>query len=137
MNTKNFRFLPCDKEHAKMSVGAGWHPLIEELYALLEERNFPVKVIQVKEKFGGLRVYTSIYDKDIEDKIVELSLRSHHICETCGEPGETRKTSVGCGETRKTPAGWLVTVCPQHGKDTIPLSPVFMNSLGVSYPSQL
>jgi hypothetical protein len=44
-----------NKEYAKMSVGPGWHSLVNELFDLAEKENFTVA--QVKEKYGILRIY--------------------------------------------------------------------------------
>ena len=43
-----------DLDLAKASVGAGWHPLLERIFAARPEG---VEIVQVKEKFGGLRCY--------------------------------------------------------------------------------
>lgn len=39
---------------AKRSVGQGWHPILERLFLAKPEW---IRVVQVKEKFGGLRFY--------------------------------------------------------------------------------
>ncbi len=57
--------LPCDVirdgvgydlDLAKQSVGQGWHGIIERLFAA---KPTWIQVIQVKEKFGGLRFYVN------------------------------------------------------------------------------
>jgi hypothetical protein len=45
-----------DLDLAKQSVGLGWHGIIERLFAA---KPAWVQVIQVKEKFGGLRFYVN------------------------------------------------------------------------------
>lgn len=73
-----------DREEAKAAVGKGWHSLIDEVYDHVSPN---VVFSQVKEKFGGLRMYAcQASEKDLEfiDSIEDKSLE---ICEFCGEPG--------------------------------------------------
>jgi len=88
--------------------GEGWYPLIEELLAKLLSLNAPGLIIeQVKEKFGGLRVYyradvpENLYDK-IDSLISFYEKKSYTICEVCGKPGKLYSK------------GWWQTVCPEH-----------------------
>lgn len=43
-----------------LEIGEGWYPLVEPLFEYIEEYNkttdVPIKVLQVKEKFGGLKI---------------------------------------------------------------------------------
>lgn len=87
------------------SVGKGWEPLIREVFSFMKEHPTHSKVIQVKEKWGGLRIYTDVIDDTLDEKIREVEKRSFTICELCGEPGKLR------GE------GWYQTLCDSHGKD--------------------
>lgn len=57
------------------------------------------KAVQVKEKFGQLRLYMNYYVKEIEELITEAEVKSGKTCEDCGTPGELRE------------GGWLVTLC--------------------------
>jgi len=59
----------------------------------------PVKFDQVKEKFGGLRVYFSGGDDYIRGVISMAESFSYKICEICGERGKPNK------------GGWIVTLC--------------------------
>ncbi|MDE2106166.1 MAG: hypothetical protein KGL39_53580 [Patescibacteria group bacterium] len=117
-----------DLDLAKRSVGAGWHGLLERLFAV---KPLGLKIVQVKEKFGGLRVYTSLMPvradvigvgsfvlpdtrpvdveslaKDQQERVLEFEaliqaaeIESFQICETCGAPGHLR------------PHPWLLTLC--------------------------
>jgi hypothetical protein len=93
-----------DREYAKMCVGAGWHSLVDEAFDYFEEQ--AVEVIQVKEKFGQLRIYvTSASDEmyvseNVYAKIAEIEGRSGRMCECCGQPAEQR-----------TKGGWVKTIC--------------------------
>lgn len=122
---ENFRYF--------LSINAGWHGLVVEYLDRVEAHLRQTGWIgryylrQVKEKFGGLRLYfrpkpTVSTDADgfpleVEDfdaappevyeplgKIYDdISERSQHICEECGEPGELRKFD-----------GWYATCCDLH-----------------------
>jgi hypothetical protein len=59
----------------------------------------PVKFDQIKEKFGGLRVYYSGGDGYVGGLVGMASAMSYKICEACGERGSPNK------------GGWIVTLC--------------------------
>jgi hypothetical protein len=92
-------------------VGPGWKSLIDKFYKAVGE-DASIHVAQVKEKFGGLRIYFDhcciVNDTDIcnhnYDRLFELvdSLeeQSFKLCEFCGEPGEPRPLR-----------GWVKTMC--------------------------
>lgn len=90
-----------------LEIGEGWFPLLEEtldkIRAELQEnpiKNF--RIIQVKEKFGGLRVNTNYSPEAICEIIDEAERKASKICDVCGKPGKIR---VG---------GWIVTRCDEH-----------------------
>ena len=96
-------------------VGDGWRELIEQLCADLSKLN--IEVVQVKEKFGGLRFYIDAKSEKTYAKaspfIHEAEQKSFAICEVCGQPG-----------TLKSRRGWLTTQCeecykkgPNYGQD--------------------
>ena len=59
----------------------------------------PVKFDQIKEKFGGIRIYYSGGD-DYVDGVVSLADEmSYKICEVCGNSGKPNK------------GGWITTLC--------------------------
>ena len=85
----------------------GWFDLIAanlqivERYAELER--LKIEIIQVKEKFGLLRVYQRGGD-EVVDRILDIAeLVSGCVCEVCGAQG-------GVGEQQ----GWLRTRCNLH-----------------------
>jgi hypothetical protein len=61
----------------------------------------PVKFDQIKEKFGGLRVYFSGGDDYIEGLVSMAESFSYKICESCGERGSPNK------------GGWISTLCDE------------------------
>jgi hypothetical protein len=103
----------------------GWRPLVEGFYALVEKHPC-MQVAQVKEKFGGLRLYwhhddeacehTKWIAKDTYEPNPEghweslygivsgLEYASGHMCETCGLHGTIRK------------GGWWRTLCDEHAE---------------------
>lgn len=60
---------------------------------------FPVKFDQVKEKYGGLRLYFSGGDEYVEGLVSMAEAISYTICETCGNKGNPNKS------------GWISTLC--------------------------
>lgn len=89
------------------SCGDGWFNLIYELCEGIQkvldkeshefvEGFYP---IQIKEKYGGLRFYTSYGNDEIFDLIEKAEQKSYGICERCGKAGEVR------------PGGWIMTLC--------------------------
>jgi hypothetical protein len=117
-----------DLDLAKRSVGAGWHGFLERLFAA---KPTWVQVVQVKEKFGGLRVYTA----DMPVRVDCIGMGSFFLPETraTGLEGLTdaqqaralefedliRKTEAESFQACETcgapgclrPHGWLLTLC--------------------------
>ena len=94
------------------SVGEGWFQLMWELGEALEaiarrsqdEGKPLMRIVQVKEKFGGLRCYLDHAPDEAIALTQAASIRSGAICEACGEPGNP------CTSSR----GWRKTLCPYH-----------------------
>jgi hypothetical protein len=66
----------------------------------------PVKFDQVKEKYGGLRVYFSGGDDYVEGVIGMAEEYSYKVCEVCGNAGKPNKD------------GWITTLCESCRKET-------------------
>lgn len=77
-------------------------PLVVELEKATGE---PFEVVQVKEKFGGLRFYINHHTDAINQRIREAQGESFRTCEICGQPGVHRET-----------ARWIRTVCDAHAE---------------------
>lgn len=97
------RHYPYYADHPELKptlgVGEGWAGLVHRgLQACYDDDpNFTIH--QIKEKFGGLRLYTSNpweVTQPFEDE-------SYSICEWCGEPGELDRSQF-----------WLLTLCDKH-----------------------
>lgn len=87
------------REEAKEYIGAGWSDLIDEIYNKLPDNAF---ILQIKEKFGGLRFYVDNISGEVQDFIWEVEDRSLGICEVCGKEGKPRD------------GGWIKTLCDEH-----------------------
>ena len=88
----------------KDDVGQGWQPLIEVLDEQLTALDPDYRIVQVKEKFGGLRYYIGMSEgcpnTDCINAIIKtIESLSFRVCEDCGRPGETRED------------GWIRTLC--------------------------
>lgn len=109
------------REEAKLEVGAGWRALLDPLYDYCEKHG--VKVLQVKEKFGGLRFYTeqAQWECGAQDpasdaasqnwrlnelgKLVKAAEEASEVtCEWCGAPGIRRG------------GAWIKTLCNEHAE---------------------
>lgn len=83
--------------------GDGWYDILHDLSvkitAACKENNIEIDpkkefgfgVIQVKEKYGTLRVYTSFSFDVIDVLIEEAQEKTHKTCEECGNAGVVRK----------------------------------------------
>lgn len=126
--------IPAWRSH----VGEGWHPLLDELHARLLEVDPGYRVAQLKEKFGGLRVYcdwsdgpgavrfdlagpggvvsgmarsggSSIHER-AQPIVDEYEARSYEVCERCGGEGEPRTQSADGGYA------WVLTLCDDDAR---------------------
>ena len=116
-----FQILFGDQDEIiSLSTGSGWRQLVWDLCVTLEELarqqvaegHHPMRVSQVKEKFGCLRFYLASGTGSLAEKAFELieaaEERSGTICEQCGKPGKTQ-----------TLRGWDMTYCPDHWREAL------------------
>lgn len=71
-----------------------------------ELKYFSVKFDQVKEKYGGLRIYFTGGDDYVEGIISMAEEYSYKVCEVCGNSGKPNK------------GGWITTLCESCRKET-------------------
>lgn len=96
-----------------LEINDGWLNLVYELCKKLDEMtdyetgDNKFTVVQIKEKFGGLRFYVYGATKEMYNLINEYEQKSYQVCEICGKPGYTR------------PTGWITTMCRKHFLDVI------------------
>ena len=112
-----------DPQESCMAFGVecnfGWYDILSDLCFMIaqHERNiegknkyrvsqnkepleyYPVKFHQIKEKFGGLRVYYGGGDDYVDGLVGMAECWSYKTCEVCGEKGSPNKK------------GWIVTLC--------------------------
>lgn len=73
--------------------GLGWHKIVNEaLDAIKEYGNANssydnIEALQVKQKFGGLRIYLSDYNDYIDGVICMAERMCLQTCESCGRKG--------------------------------------------------
>jgi len=109
---EDLRFVWHDKYpwiHCHIECGTGWDVLLDRLFKLMdaswrkmkepEEERF--SVMQVKEKFGTLRVYIAgQHQQEIGGMINMAETMSGAICEMCGASGSMTKNG-----------SWFMTRC--------------------------
>lgn len=98
----------------------GWLGIVERLSLAIEvmvkDWPDPPTVIQVKEKFGGLRFYMSQYPAAVEALILQAESESFRTCERCGNPGQRNRRAPGS-------KWWIRTLCDEHAAPPEPLEP--------------
>jgi len=106
-----------------IETGEGWYEILSSLCWMIKQYEdsviwqtewnqktnpeyksdyFSVKFDQIKEKYGGLRVYFSGGDQYIEGLVSMAEAMSYKICDVCGNKGEANKQ------------GWISTRCEAH-----------------------
>lgn len=91
--------------------GDGWAEIIDDMLTDLlspfeechNESGAKPMLLQLKEKFGELRVYVCPANPAIEDTIYDYVKLSREICERCGKRGSMRARTDG----------WLATRCDE------------------------
>jgi len=97
--------MPFGFEH-----GDGWFDLVWRLFERLEplvvaaeeKTEQPFQILQMKQKFGSLRVRSSFMNDEISALIDGAELESMRTCDVCGKPGTRRG------------GGWIETRCDEH-----------------------
>lgn len=106
-------FVNRDEDYFRLSCGNGWYWLIDKMCKYLRGyensgmriKQKHVKIAQIKEKFGLLRVYVDDGDSRIQDAINVFEFLSKFICMDCGSDRGTLRTEyrivVRCDECEK------------------------------------
>jgi hypothetical protein len=111
-------FSNIDNKHSCMAFGIecniGWYDIISSVcYRIKQyEKNkksdyYTVTFDQIKEKWGGLRIYHSGGDDYVDGIIIMAEEMSYKICERCGCPGSPNKQ------------GWIMTLCDKCRGDLV------------------
>jgi len=108
-------FKPEARSNSLMRFGFscddGWFDLLHDLCNGLSSYT-DIEIIQVKEKFGMLRVYYSFtnlesFTEEIKESmrkfVSEIENKSAHVCEVCGKKGKLRNELP-----------WIKTLCIKH-----------------------
>src|SRR3990167_5443692 len=92
-----FRYRIYDRTVA--SVGDGWLKLVQKCIEELIASGWNKEILQIKEKFGGLRFYANGADDAIISRYEQLS---YTICEECGSTDNV---------TTESSPRWIRTLC--------------------------
>lgn len=93
-------------ESRALGVGQGWLHLIKEMIDELISLGWDKRLVQSKEKFGGLRFYIENYPEGGQDVIVKYEKLSYLTCEQCG--GDASPNQIN---------GWIHTLCDIHAEE--------------------
>ena len=94
-------YQECDNSKFKFECMDGWFSIIYELSEKIKKVYPECVALQVKEKFGGLRFYTSPTTNEVIDMINEYGSKSYKICESCGTAENVEKRG----------GGWIKVLC--------------------------
>lgn len=87
--------------------GHAWEPVVLRLLWLYERAGIEYEVHQVKQKFGGLRLYVG-FGEDVPDHyrymVDGVELACNGVCEDCGSTSNVYK---------QAPKGWVFTRCKE------------------------
>lgn len=74
-----------------VECGKGWYGLLQPIIDYITEYNENIEKeddklvpLQIKEKFGGLRVYMNYCTEELKKLINKAEEESYHVCEICG-----------------------------------------------------
>lgn len=117
------KFPHLFNHYIPIECDSGWKDIIEEACERLEEEiaksieAFPIEAqeewgsgfycLQIKEKFGGLRIYLCASTEKMDNIIEEASKKSYNTCEICGNAGKLRKEK----------SSWIRTLCEEHFRE--------------------
>ena len=104
---ENEKHIPHPFELFGVECRKGWYDLILPIIKYIEDYNKEkeekerIRILQIKEKFGGLCFYTNFVTPELSKMIEKAENESYHTCEECGS-----KTNVGMRLS-----GWMTTMC--------------------------
>ena len=94
-----------------ISCGDGWYELLYQMAKQMEtvliglsDDYLDFAPVQIKEKFGTLRVYTDCTTLELNRIIEAAEMESETTCEVCGREGVVVSTEQG----------WLKCLCKMH-----------------------
>lgn len=97
-----------DESELSFECGKGWWPIIIKAFDKLLElelpqnEEYPFRIMQVKEKWAGLRIYTSYVNEEIDEIIDSAQDEAEETCEYCGSKDNPEPRNVH---------GWWSNLC--------------------------
>lgn len=91
VKTLQIEFADVLKDCFDFSILDGWAEIVYDLLREIRDHYPDVKVLQVKEKFGGLRFYTDKSVEYLDDLISKAEAKSYETCAFTGEEGSNRQ----------------------------------------------
>lgn len=90
-----------------VSVLPGWEIVIrrtvERIAEVRDRKDIKnLKIVQIKEKFGGLRIYMNDVDDDVDEIIREAEDECSELCSWCAKPGKLINRH-----------GWILNLCDE------------------------
>jgi hypothetical protein len=85
----------------------GWYDLLDRTFQKIIDLDIAreITLVQVKEKYGALRVYFNGGDNELDHKVYDILNKAEDesikFCERCGTTEEVKKTE-----------GWIKYLCP-------------------------
>ena len=114
-------FKHKDNLHASLmgfgfECGNGWFDLVYNLCSDIKKSYNGVipdsfYVVQVKEKFGGLRFYVTATTKEIHDLIHVAENESFYFCEHCGKRNPMYVKGKSFHSFYRDSLPWILTLC--------------------------
>jgi hypothetical protein len=95
--------IPPITNTGMFEISSGWYVIIKNLIEELLQAGWNKKLIQCKEKFGGLRFYIEGGTREIHDIIHKYEKLSMQTCDVCGDKGENIIINR-----------WISTRCQKH-----------------------
>jgi hypothetical protein len=90
-----------------IECGEGWYSLIKPILNYIEDYNKDktiesdkIEILQIKEKFGGLRIYVNFHTPELFEMIEKAESESYNVCELCGSREDMGQTM-----------GWITSMC--------------------------
>ena len=94
--------LAATLDDVLLHIPIGWHNMLEDGFKRMFEAGWDGHITQIKEKFGGLRLYIENASEEAWDIVEELEEHSLEICCVCGEKATKRSS------------GWVMYYCDEH-----------------------
>lgn len=102
--------------HGGVWVHKGWENIVIEAHGKIVEVWPDVRYIQIKEKFGGLRMYLDATPDDVRATVSgiihDAEALADRTCQECGASGVCENDECGAQLARqRNIRGWYATLC--------------------------